>query len=389
MAETTYTYNIASLPNGKANPQRLDSEISNSPNIYTELGYSSRISYIGGSDGGLGVRVGGTLLIMFKTQLTQAEKTTLDGGLSQLEENPPLTGSLLALHDSSPFIPDPDIQKVDVVYKNPSPRTGKTRAYSISIDWCKKETWYQDAVQATQKIYSGNGVMTQFQLDGASGAVSANERILDLNNGKVTMENFLFSEIPNDYLVKVMVGGVQKTERRAYEVSGGDYQVNYVTGVVTFFSAPISGTDNITVDYWYIPSGALGTFICSPPSGKAWLIDYAEVQFSRDVGINDSIMQDQWTNGVSALPLGPFEYRTLGSFLDVAVGSFPEIPAMGGALRGLSQPTQTFRWSYTASFWLRSSMLDQLRVWLKSGNAFSGERATVSFYAVEEDEESV
>jgi hypothetical protein len=44
------------------------------------------------------------LHIEFASILSQADKTTLDGGLGQAEEHPPLAGSILANHDSTPSV---------------------------------------------------------------------------------------------------------------------------------------------------------------------------------------------------------------------------------------------------------------------------------------------
>jgi len=96
MADYSYTYDIAQLPGGLIMPAHLDKCIDTE--IGMAFGTSDRICGEGGTSGEHGQYVGGTLTICFASQLSQAEKTTLDGGLSQSEENPPLAGSLLAGH---------------------------------------------------------------------------------------------------------------------------------------------------------------------------------------------------------------------------------------------------------------------------------------------------
>ena len=96
----TYTYSIANLPEGKVNPLILETEI-NESDIVTSLA-GDRVKATGGTSDNFGVITGGTLTITFQEQLSQADKTTLDGGVSQTEEDPPLAGSLLDNHDNSP-----------------------------------------------------------------------------------------------------------------------------------------------------------------------------------------------------------------------------------------------------------------------------------------------
>ena len=86
----TYTYTISTdMPGGAVNSSVLKDEI-----VAASLGTAL-------ADGEVSTS-GDTLRITFAAQPSQADKTTLDGGLTQTEEQPPLAGSILADHDSTP-----------------------------------------------------------------------------------------------------------------------------------------------------------------------------------------------------------------------------------------------------------------------------------------------
>ncbi len=114
MAEKTYTYSEAAFPGGLLNPGRLKDEIQASP-IVTAL---ERIDTAGGSVS-QGVLSGSySVDIVFKAEPSQADKTALDGGGTQVEESPPLAGSLLVDHDNSPNPATPKVVELDASKKH-------------------------------------------------------------------------------------------------------------------------------------------------------------------------------------------------------------------------------------------------------------------------------
>ena len=261
------------------------------------------------------------------------------------------------------------------------------RAYLFSPDWCRKETWWNDAIQAAQHVDTGDAVETAFQLPhGENG--TADTRILNLNNGLISQEMFLAPSggIPSDFLVKVTVDAEDKVERRDYEDTGGDFTVDYVTGVVTFLAAPADQAA-ITVDYYYVPADAQGTWLIGPQANKLLVVDFVEIQVSKDVVMNDTLVQQQFKGASPQYPGGiNLEYRRFGTILDFTFGAHPEYPPLGGADRGTQQPTIHLRFDYLTGEVLRSSETDYIKVWLKYGQEFGGERCAITAYATQDDE---
>lgn len=268
------------------------------------------------------------------------------------------------------------------------------RIYIFSCDFTKKETWYVDSVWE-QDYFDADGVQTTFSLSQGSGVGSA---IIDLTHGKVADEAIISSPSGGTYAPIAKINGAVQDQREAYESSGGHYTVDHDAGEVTFFSAPPSG-NTVTVEYWYSPSGHGPCILAGPSPGKKWILQSAECQFSKDVGIDDTLLQnvildypvmDASGNLLMVLPdqkAGQDAvYSTVGQFLDYTYGSLPVIPAFGGSPRGTTQDTILLRWDYAASLELLSSINMRMKVWTAHGRGFSGERATVTVYGVETDE---
>lgn len=394
MAATKYTYNVASdFPNGKVNLSRFQDEIALS-SITIAL---DRIDTIGGSIS-KDVLTGGSIDIWFKDALPTADETTLDGDAA----GP--AGGLIAAHDNSVSVPLDQVEVANspsvsvtsevktTIWKPHQSEYG--RIYVFSCDFTKKETWYHGA-SGTHESFAANGVQTKFQLSQGSGVGSA---VIDLSHGKIADESLIVSPSGSSYSPVVRINGAIQTEREAFESAGGQYTVDYAKGEITFIATPPSG-NTVTVDYWYSPSGAGPIIEIGPPSGKMWILNSAECQFSKDIVIKDTLLQnvildypvfDASGNYVTTLydtPAGADAvYATIGQFLDYTYGSLPVVPAIGGSERGLAQETVLFRWDYTSAIELFSSTNMRLKVWTKHGRGFEGERATVTIYGVETDE---
>src|SRR5690554_1945925 len=69
----------------------------------------------------------------------------------------------------------------------------------------------------------------------------------------VTVEFTLSHEYVKPYSEEITVGAT--TLKR-----GVDYNINYITGVITFKEAPVTGTDNISVSYNYHNVSQIGGF---------------------------------------------------------------------------------------------------------------------------------
>lgn len=288
----------------------------------------------------------------------------------------------------------------NVITKKPTTSTETSRTYSFSIDWTKKETWHYDAVKVVNEFVGvGDGVTTAFSL--AHGGPTTGEVILNLTNGLVTDEQFIFSKVTpaEPYPTGVGFGygysplvlidypdtdpPVPQVEQNTYDPgSQGHYMIDHANGVINFWQPP-SLYSAVIVTYWYVPSDAKGTMSINPPPGKRWLIDVVEAQFSEDIIMNDVVLQNQYSGETPIYPMN-VEYRTMGAFCDYTFGSFPVVPPLGGPTRGLSKPTVIMRWEFATTVAIDSNQ--SIRSWLKNGIPFGGERATLTWYAVEEND---
>ena len=387
MAITKYTYNVTNdFPSGKVNIGILQAEIQSS-SIVTAI---DRIDSADGSVS-LGVLTGGTIDIWFKAALSAGDKTILDGDTT----GP--CGGLIASHDNSPTPEDVAPVKIDniprVIGIKPD-QENFSRIYIFSCDFTKKETWYLGSEWFSDS-FEADGIQKTFNLSRESGNAEA---IIDLSHGKITDEQEVVSPSGGSYIPIVKINGAPQVEREVHETTGGHFTVDYTAGELTFLSAPPSG-NTVTFEGWYSPANAGPVIMGGPTSGKKWVIDAAEIQFSSDVIIGDAFVQ----NVLVDIPIfdgsGNFlftatdqkikpdtEYINAGNVLDYTFGSFAVVPAFGGSERGMQKDTIILRWDYPASLELKSSLNMRFRAWTKHNRGYSGERAVVTIYGVEANE---
>ena len=143
-----------------------------------------------------------------------------------------------------------------------------------------------------------------------------------------------------------------------------------------------------------------------PSAGKRLAIKSAEVQFSSDVEMSDTVIFHTYGYVdvfapyllTTATPPGPYPpgtlipiqktvYKTLHQFIDESNGANPPIPAIGGAdWRGVQHPVTVFPWNYAAALPLSSAAGMEVRVFLEHDDEFGGSYSTATFYALSEDE---
>lgn len=269
-----------------------------------------------------------------------------------------------------------------------------SRIYIFSCDFTKKRSWFLDSKWFTDS-FSADGVQKDFNLSRGSGN---GEEIICLNHGLITDEASIISPSGGSYIPVVKINGAIQSEREVYEEAGGHYEINYVAGKVKFYAAPPSG-NTVSFEGWYSPNDVGPIIVGGPSAGKKWIIDAAEIQFSSDVEIDDTFVQNVLVNipifdasgnylytaeDVKARP--DTEYLNAGNVLDYTFGSFAVVPAHGGAKRGLAKDTIILRWDYPASLELKSSLSMRFRAWTKHNRGFGGERAVVTIYGVETNE---
>jgi hypothetical protein len=254
----------------------------------------------------------------------------------------------------------------------PEPRQGSSLVV-VTHNWCDKTTWYQQSDRIVGEILNDSG-------DGKTHQ-SANQHWIDMTHGKVYRED----TINTQYLPIIKVGGVVKTERTPWKDVGGDFTINYATGVVTFFEVQ---TETVMVDY---SSASSSLFTIAPNIGKILTVENSEVQFSADINMLDSIHFQPWAFDSGDLPnkipvAEKTTYKTIRDYVDEAAGVYPEIPSIGGASRGLNQPHVVFPFSYKTVKTLYSSMGLEIRIQLDEDIGYGGEFSSATFYCTSKAE---
>lgn len=269
----------------------------------------------------------------------------------------------------------------------------------FSPDWCDPTTWYHNATRVVAEVATDTGNQLTYQIPNWS----ASRHIVDTYHGKISGEDDLLDGGGNSYRVAVNVdtgsGPVTQTEQDPHFGSGGDYTVNYGMGTVTFLSA-LQPADVVTVTYHYVDrsagDGSASEWILAPAPGRILKIAKAEVQFSKDVVLQDTVLFQAYglvdvfapqlipsIPSGTKVPIKTQKYKTMRDFYNDANGTYPELPALGGAgWRGMTQPTNTFPWVYQSMTDLTASYGMEVRIRLEHDIPFDGEFATATFYCL-------
>lgn len=324
---------------------------------------------------------GDTCAVVFKAALSSGEETTLNGLVAvhtgAVLADPPQSVSLLEEKTSD--------NRLRVVLE----KTNQTKKTVVTHDWTDPTTWAQEAIRVVDEVAGDAGAHTVYTL--------AHTNVIDTYHGKISQEDFLKDSGGNSYRAVVKVNGTTKTEQDPHIATGGDYTVSYSAGTVTFLSA-LQATDEVKVTYHYATTS---TFTLKPSAGKALRLEFAEVQFSDDVELTDSVVfqpyglvdvfAPQLMPGVPSgtkIPLGdPVIYKSMSDYQNDAVKSYSTYPALGGSgWRGAPHATVIFDWDYLSSTVLRSDYGLEIRVSLQHDVPFGGYYATATFYCLVENQ---
>jgi hypothetical protein len=272
-------------------------------------------------------------------------------------------------------------------------KPAQSRVTLFSHDWTNSTTWYTTSLFVAGEVAVDQGAHTDYAL--------ANKNVIDSFHGKLSGEDFLKDREGRSYRVTVKVNGAAKVEQDPHDGTGGDFTVDYAAGVLHFLAplAPLAPTDVVTVDYHRAVDS---TFIVAPIAGKILSIDSAEVQFSTDIGITDSVVfqpyglvdafapqlvQAGMVPSGTKIPLGdPVVYKTIGDFQNDAWKSYPVYPPIGGpSWRGMTEPMIILDWDYQGATVLSSAGGMEIRIKLQHDKPFTGTFATATFYCISED----
>jgi hypothetical protein len=257
-------------------------------------------------------------------------------------------------------------------------------------NWADKTTWYEDAARITNEALYDTGDRTVYDC--------AHQFVIDTYHGKITQEDTLLDSQGNSYRVEVKVNGAVKTEQDPHYGSGGDYTVNYASGIVTFNTAQPVGAD-VRMTYHYARSSI---FTITPEAGKKLTIDIAEVQFSDDIEITDTVVFDTYGlvdvfvpqlvpsvySSGTIIKIDTFKYKTMNDYQNAALKSYPKYPPMGGSgWRGQTAGIHVFDWDYLKSKKILSSAGMKVVLRLEHDEPFLGAYATATMYCGIENEE--
>jgi len=270
-----------------------------------------------------------------------------------------------------------------------------SRTNFISHRWNDPTTWYQSSVRVVDEVpVSQDSVGKSYQL--------ANTNVIDVTHGKIFMEDFLIDPDGHPYMMKVKVDGVEK-QMADIDTGDGEWEMDYASGVLTMITNVPDGS-TLEVTYHY---AADSKFVIKPDPGKVLRIKSAEVQFSRNVSMRDTV-QFEFYGYVAALdPEGyangdygavppteliyatkPSRYKSIHNFLSESNGVYPIVPATSSDspndFRDMRNDVVTFPWEYQASIPVYSSAGMQIVVSLMNDRPLGGEFATSTFYCYSE-----
>lgn len=377
----TYEYSIASdFPNHKVATGRLSSEIQSSA-------ITIALDAVNTS--------GDVCSVVFKANLSGEEETILDG--------------LVAAHSGEP-LPEPGYEAdgtpiISLKAKQPdgipvfanAPRDGSEWVVGTH-NFCDPCSWFGDSIRVANETLTDSGDGLTF--------TSAHVNWIDMVSGRmhnddvwVQIQQMMDPADPHGYQVVVKVDGTEQTMRAPFATSGGDYEVNWDDGTVTFFSSKSGSV--VTASYSYATTN---TFYLRPMPGKRLAIEDAEADISSDVHMCDPIAYSAWHFDPETMAYVcdmEAKYKRAGQIITEARGCYPEFTAIGASdeekqiedirefrrvSRGMKYNRQAIPFQYATVKWLRSAWMQEVRVYTASGDSLVGETVTMTFYCSESDE---
>lgn len=267
-----------------------------------------------------------------------------------------------------------------------SEKTESSKKNFFTHNWCDKTTWYSGSVFVENKVAINSGDNLTYSVNDGY--------LIDTFHGKIFLEDFLTDSNSNSYRVEVKVNSVIKQEIDPH-TNQGDFLVNYQDGLI-IFNTELNVLDNVTVTYHKSDSSL---FIVKPDANKKLNISTAEVQFSEDIILNDTIIFQPYgfvdvfaphlvgmLGSGTKIPLeNPVMYKTINDFQCDAFKAYPTYPILSSSnWRGAKSPTLIFDWDYISSTSIYEKYGMEVRIFLEHDEQFGGSYATASFYCVSE-----
>lgn len=272
------------------------------------------------------------------------------------------------------------IKKIDSEGRDitvPFPRVG-TDIILVSHNFSDPCSWYQRSQRITEETLTSS--------DGFQWS-SDNVNWIDMLSGRMYHDYIYRLEVGHNYDVVVTVDGYAKSYRQPFADSGGDYEIFYEDGYINSFDdwsgkEVLCSYSHATTSEWTL----------TPPPNKKIDIEVADVQYTSDIVLNDTIVFDTYVYNPYDYP-NKFLYETayfknMKNLIEEALGQYPLIPKANGP-RGTAGETVELPFRYGSVKTLSYSTGVEFTIRLADNRPFIGSKgsfATVSFYGAIGDE---
>lgn len=314
-------------------------------------------------------------------------KTNFENNYKSLCVMTDSTDDALVLGNIANNIPWVTPRSSDGLIRNSSEKNRQTKTTIYSPNWTDPTTWYSSSVYVENETVTDSGDHINYEL--------SHVNIIDCSHAKITNEDYLKDSLGRSFNPKIYVNSVLKTEQDPHYGTGGDFTINYHTGVITFTSTLLE-TDVVTATYFYATTSL---FVIKPNENETISIDTVEVQFSEDIVITDSITFDIFglvdvfapelvTQNIvpsgTKISLGhKITYKSIMDYMNDSLRSYTSYPAIGGnSWRGSTQKILVLDWDYIAAIVLHGSSGMELRIKLDHEQPFGGTYGTATFYCI-------
>lgn len=277
----------------------------------------------------------------------------------------------------------------------------------ISPNWCDKTTWYGNSTRISGEVLTS--------IDYINYSISTPQVLIDAKHWKIPDESIkpsIFQCHPEVYVNDTLV-------LESYYVGNSlipqDYTIDYSIGLVTFNNT-LQPTDVVKMNYNKLnnteslnPYGyRQSTWTIKAPEGYRVLLNRAEVQFSDDLVMRDSIRFVPYTTVgkdpmVNFLMYAPYNYpenteiplpmldptmekrfNNMMDFIDDSDGCYyiKACNPLIRELRDLPCDMTVYKWQYqgTENMELNSKLGRFMKIFLKDDQVFYGTRATATLY---------
>jgi len=386
MASVEYEYPLSDFvglidPYTEPNTSRLTNEIQTS-DIVTALDY---IVYADDS-----------CSIWFKDTLSSGDETILDG-IVAAHTGQPLTvvTDVRLVSDeegggTTPILTDPDHRLIAAMES-----AAGAEATKATHNFCDPCTWFQQSVREEDETLTDSGDGLRFN--------STHENWIDMYHGRIlddsTWRNPQWCpQAPaHKYEVIVEVDGVEKTMQDPDNridgddmVVGEDYYVDYENGDIVFREDQSGNTVTATYSRASTDDGA-SIWKLYPNAGYVLSVVSAEMQFTTDVGLKDTIFRkvgipDVPTPGDFYEVAAPSYYMTMQQAIEEAIRNSTKVPAIDETSARGSKEYQQIEFRYSRRSAIAASTGAQIWVGLARDKVLTGGRLTVTFHFVVDEE---